>query len=133
MRRHGDGQTREKKRPEGKPVARLSFRTDSPKLERHFGLKAAAAIIGVPFGTLKTWVARGYIARTKAPGLRGRILLRESDIVDFLDRQREPARADIEDELRRAESSPPRPIKNKPSRRDSPSTKSPSKGESAHE
>ncbi len=103
---------------------RPTDRKPATRLEKHFGLKQAAAIIGVPFGTLKCWVALGHIARVKAPGIRGRILLRESDIVDFLDRQREPARTDIDDELRKAESSPSRQSKQKSSPRKNRSSRS---------
>ncbi len=79
------------------------------EVPRCYGIKAAADLIGVPPSTLKTWISRGYIARIKAPGLRGRVLIREDDLLSFLDLHREPAVAEIHEELRRMESAPRRP------------------------
>ena len=76
---------------------------------RCLGIKAAAALIGVPPSTLKTYVAKGYLPRIKLPGLRGRVLLRERDLIDLINRYLEPAVADLQDELRRAETAPRRP------------------------
>lgn len=78
----------------------------SRRLERHFGLKEASAILGLPPSTLKGYVAQGLVARVKMPGLRGKVLLPESALVELLERFREPARFEIEDALRRAETSP---------------------------
>ncbi len=68
-------------------------------LERHYSIKDAATVIGVPPSTLRTWVLEGRLPRIKVPtpGGRGRVLLRESDLAAFLDECRVPAAVEVMD------------------------------------
>ncbi len=68
-------------------------------LERHYSIKEAAALLGVPGSTLRMWALHGMVARVKFPGRRGRVLIRESDLAELLARLREPAATEIRDDL----------------------------------
>ncbi len=72
-------------------------------LERHYSIREAAALLGIPRSTLRTWVLQGLLPRIKipSPGGRGRVLLKETDVVAFLARCREPATSEIVNHLRR--------------------------------
>ncbi|MCZ6691922.1 MAG: helix-turn-helix domain-containing protein [Planctomycetota bacterium] len=95
-------------RKDGKKKTSRIAKTRLP-FTRCYGLKEAAQkVLGVPLNTLRTWIAKGHIARVKAPGLRGRVLIREDDLADFMDRFREPAVSGIRDELHQAETAPKR-------------------------
>lgn len=86
-------------------------------LQRHFSVKDAAALLGMPPSTLRGYLAQGLVERVKLPGLRGKVLLSETALIDFLDRHREPATAEITEELRRAEMELPRGAKRSARRR----------------
>lgn len=65
------------------------------KVDQYLSVKAAAKLLGVPEATFRGWVYRGLIPRTKFPGLRGRVLIRESDLAEVLARLREPGVQEI--------------------------------------
>ncbi len=65
------------------------------RLARHLSIKEAAQTLGVPESTFRTWVCIGLIPRVKFPGKKGRVLVRESDLVEVLDRLREPSCQEI--------------------------------------
>ena len=68
-------------------------------LERYFSIKEAALFVRVPGSTLADWTRRGLVARVKLPGKMGRVLIKESDLIEFMERYRQPAREEVLDHL----------------------------------
>ncbi|MCZ6688545.1 MAG: helix-turn-helix domain-containing protein [Planctomycetota bacterium] len=59
------------------------------KLEKHYGIAEAARILGIPASTLKSWLLAKRLPRVKFEGRRGRVLIKESDLLSFLDAHRQ--------------------------------------------
>lgn len=74
--------------------------------EQYLSLKECSEIVRVPVSTLRTWTLQGLIPRIKMPGIRGRVLVKLSDLIAAMERYWEPAREEILDELHKAENRP---------------------------
>lgn len=79
-------------------------RRKEKELDRYYSLKEAAEIVRVPLSTLRTWTLQGVIPRIKMPGLRGKVLIAERDLVETMEHYREPGLKEIRGELLRLES-----------------------------
>ncbi len=78
---------------------RTSNRTRVGSLERYFTIREAAEYVRVSVSTLADWTRRGLVARIKLPGKMGKVLIKESDLIEFMERYREPARQEVLDHV----------------------------------
>ncbi len=74
-------------------------RTRGGSLERYFTIPEAAEYVRVSLSTLADWTRRGLVARIKLPGKMGKVLIKESDLIGFMERYRQPAREEILDRV----------------------------------
>ncbi|MCZ6692157.1 MAG: helix-turn-helix domain-containing protein [Planctomycetota bacterium] len=78
---------------------RPSNRRRGASLERYFTLRESAQYVRVSVSTLADWTRRGLVARIKLPGKMGKVLIKESDLIEFMERYRQPAREEVLDRV----------------------------------